>query len=400
MNRILILSVGITFCAFCGAFGQFPETSYDIYGLDRKTGDIFQITLDQTTGEFNPSWSCNGHFIVHDVLPVEGTQWLGITEVTTGVTTMLVGGEGGNNASWSPNGQWIAFDLCPGFEHGCDPRIFVVPAEGGVPRLIVSDAISPQWSNNSCRIVFARPSDGSIRTVDLSGTDERLVIAPAPGEWTMNSPNWSPNNQWIVFEWYGYILNLPVNRFGEPTGDWQIVANDLYYNYSPDWSNHSKMVVFGADNVLWTVSISGTDRTQITFPAVWGDYDPSYSNNGKYIAFSGYSPRGAAKLATVGETVTPSGFVLSQNYPNPFNPVTTISYQIPADASVTLTVSDIVGRIVARLVDGPQEAGFKSVTFDGSKLASGLYFYRLEAHSMIGGEAGNFVETRKLMLVK
>ena len=88
----------------------------------------------------------------------------------------------------------------------------------------------------------------------------------------------------------------------------------------------------------------------------------------------------------------PEDFGLSQNYPNPFNPVTTISYQLPDDAHVTLVVSDVMGREVATLVNGQEEAGHKSVRFDASNLASGIYFYRLQA--------GIFVESRKLMLMK
>jgi hypothetical protein len=83
---------------------------------------------------------------------------------------------------------------------------------------------------------------------------------------------------------------------------------------------------------------------------------------------------------------------LSQNYPNPFNPFTTIHYQIPSRAHVTLTVFDLLGREVATLVDGMEEPGEKRATFDGSALASGVYFYRLRA--------GDFVQTRKLVLVR
>ncbi len=80
------------------------------------------------------------------------------------------------------------------------------------------------------------------------------------------------------------------------------------------------------------------------------------------------------------------------NFPNPFNPMTTISYELAVNIHVTLTVTDIIGREVSRLVDGYQEAGYKTVIFDASNVASGIYFYRIQA--------GDFVETRKLILIK
>ncbi len=73
----------------------------------------------------------------------------------------------------------------------------------------------------------------------------------------------------------------------------------------------------------------------------------------------------------------PERFELQQNFPNPFNASTTISYSIPKTGSVGLIVTDLLGRHVARLVDGIESAGFHRVRFDGSRLASGMYVYRL-----------------------
>ncbi|HEX7070513.1 MAG TPA: T9SS type A sorting domain-containing protein, partial [Rhodothermales bacterium] len=74
----------------------------------------------------------------------------------------------------------------------------------------------------------------------------------------------------------------------------------------------------------------------------------------------------------------PEGYALDQNYPNPFNPQTTIRYEMGAAGRVTLAVYDLLGRRVATLVDGSRPAGVHQVTFDGSLLPSGVYFYRLE----------------------
>ena len=91
-------------------------------------------------------------------------------------------------------------------------------------------------------------------------------------------------------------------------------------------------------------------------------------------------------------TDMPAHFILDQNYPNPFNPSTTIRYGLPHTSNVTLTVFNTLGQLVAQLVNGEQEAGYHEVRFDGTGLSSGVYFYRLKA--------GDFVETKRLMLMK
>lgn len=88
----------------------------------------------------------------------------------------------------------------------------------------------------------------------------------------------------------------------------------------------------------------------------------------------------------------PTKFALMQNYPNPFNPTTTIAYELPTRAKVLLKVYDMLGREVATLVNGEQTAGRYAQPFNANALSSGVYFYRLQA--------GNFVETKKMMLVK
>jgi hypothetical protein len=90
--------------------------------------------------------------------------------------------------------------------------------------------------------------------------------------------------------------------------------------------------------------------------------------------------------------VSPAGFAIVEVYPNPFNPTTTLSYQLSANSPVHLQVFDTAGRLVATLAEGWQEAGSHQARFDGSGLAAGLYFVRLQA--------GNVASVTKMMLVK
>ncbi len=91
------------------------------------------------------------------------------------------------------------------------------------------------------------------------------------------------------------------------------------------------------------------------------------------------------------EAIT-QNFSLSQNYPNPFNPSTVISYQLPVNGNVTLKVYDVLGNEVAVLVDEEIPSGVYEINFNAANLASGIYFYKIQAAS--------FIETKKMILLK
>jgi len=110
------------------------------------------------------------------------------------------------------------------------------------------------------------------------------------------------------------------------------------------------------------------------------------------------NPPSALDLVSTETERTPSEFHLKPAYPNPFNPVTTVSYQLAADARVTLKIYDALGREVATLVDETKNAGEYTARFDGAGLSSGIYLARLVAIQGAGGKP--FTETTRLMLAK
>jgi hypothetical protein len=108
--------------------------------------------------------------------------------------------------------------------------------------------------------------------------------------------------------------------------------------------------------------------------------------NGKAVT------KNLSKSTNTNTTRAPMEYALYQNFPNPFNPYTTINYQIKFDGLVSLKIYDMLGREVKTLVNEEQTAGKYSIIFDGSTLASGVYFYTLRS--------GEYSTTKKLLLIK
>jgi subtilisin family serine protease len=94
----------------------------------------------------------------------------------------------------------------------------------------------------------------------------------------------------------------------------------------------------------------------------------------------------------INQDLIPTEFNLAQNYPNPFNPTTTINFSLPSDNQVSITVYDILGKEVAKLVNDFRSAGNYSIEFDASTLSSGVYIYQIKA--------GEFTESKKFILQK
>jgi hypothetical protein len=92
------------------------------------------------------------------------------------------------------------------------------------------------------------------------------------------------------------------------------------------------------------------------------------------------------------EETIPQRYTLEQNFPNPFNPSTTIRYEIPRDVKVTIDVYNLLGQKIRTLVDEEHSAGVYQIVFTGEMLASGVYFYRLQA--------GNYTEIKKMVLLR
>jgi Bacterial Ig domain/Carbohydrate binding module (family 35)/Secretion system C-terminal sorting domain len=146
-------------------------------------------------------------------------------------------------------------------------------------------------------------------------------------------------------------------------------------------------VVFDAtSNTLWSEKsinvnlIKGANTVQMELSWGWMYVD--------YLSV----PSSFVAVSVKNSSELPNVYSLEQNYPNPFNPATTIRYSLAQPGQVKLRIYDLLGRLVATLVDEKQNAGVYNVPFDARTMASGLYFYRIEA--------GKFTQVKKMLVLK
>jgi hypothetical protein len=153
------------------------------------------------------------------------------------------------------------------------------------------------------------------------------------------------------------------------------------------WASENAISASISPNI-GTVSLNGSKTVYVTSATQFVLTLSNGTTTVQYPVTVGNSPTGVQSSGSMLPTKTE----LNQNYPNPFNPSTVISYQLAAAGNVRLVVYDMLGRKIATLVDGMKGPGNYSETFDGSKLASGTYFARLETN-------GNY-QIRKILLMK
>jgi hypothetical protein len=150
----------------------------------------------------------------------------------------------------------------------------------------------------------------------------------------------------------------------------------------------SAMPELKADNMELRYNYDGTQTRVLVYSLQGHSFTGEALNlDGKLVslemATSDGSPVNAANL--------PTNYSLSQNYPNPFNPSTVISFTLPTRSEYTLSIYNVTGQVV-QTFSGVQEAGTVDITWEAGQLASGVYFYRLQA--------GNFTDTKKMVLLK
>jgi len=225
------------------------------------------------------------------------------------------------------------------------------------------------WNYSS---FYINSNEGNLRDIHfLSGTEGFAVSNVWNGQGGISYTTNAGSN------WTSQLFTSALNSLDFPTGN---------IGYAVGYSGSIlKTTDRGASWVSQTSGISDILRS-IDFVDSLTGY--ATGDNGRILKTTN-----GGVTALNGNTGTiPDGFALHQNYPNPFNPGSKIKYQLSRTSPVRISVFDVLGCEIAILIHKIQKPGVYEIDFDGSKYPSGIYFYILEA--------GDYRETRKMMLVK
>lgn len=190
-------------------------------------------------------------------------------------------------------------------------------------------------------------------------------------------------------------------------------AVTFWYKYSPAGKDQAHALVLltkwaGARTTIGTgllmISAATSAYTEGQIPITYSSSETPDTMDLTFISSGNPNPTAGTKMyiddialdytagVSIAKIPEPAGFALDQNYPNPFNPSTDIRYVIPRSSRVRLEVFSVLGQSVATLVDAIVPAGIYTVRFDGTRLSSGVYYYRLTA--------GEFWKTLSLLLIR
>jgi hypothetical protein len=246
------------------------------------------------------------------------------------------------------------------------------------------DKTGNSTANRPYQNIIARDNYVNVEVTTVTPAIKDASVANQMALW--NALQWEvpgiPSND-ILHSAYIFGDYDPTTIPGYKTEDGSGITKftDLVENFSQTGTvKYSKIDGLPIGSLIWN------DAQNIAYQAA-NSWDRLSKAKGDFLC-DGCPPEGVKVL----NTGVPASYSLSQNYPNPFNPITIINYSIKLQSMVSLKVYDVLGREVESLVDQNQKAGSYEVNFNASKLASGVYIYRLTA--------GDFVQSMKMMVIK
>lgn len=336
---------------------------------------------------------------------------LSISQITnySGTDYRLIG------LDWSPDNKWISYSYSSSSTaNELDYRIWLISPDGGTLHSVTSGRVdgSATWVS-STSILFTKGTTGppnipEFYTIDLNNDNYEK---PLTSDQLIRKYNPSVDFVHDLVAFYGstddqsgiYTMSLLGENI-EP-----IIENDYWSDIHPFWTGDGQNIIFTSSRSghyeIWSINIESKRIQQITHSQIrevkrfYGRPSPDGSqlavleldnilDNAKIKLI----PNEIISDINLHQNYSSFTFILHQNYPNPFNPLTTIRYSVPKLSHVSIKVYDVLGRKVATLVNEEKPIGNYEIQFNAKNIASGVYFYRMQA--------GSFVETKKIILLK
>jgi hypothetical protein len=285
------------------------------------------------------------------------------------------------------------------------PELYADPGRGVTPDMVsptirVFDVQNNAYYWPTKLTDFYQAYNDTVATYDSvdvpvygTGTTQKMYLRRV-----IAKPKWlTTYNRWTIDSLAGPL---------SPSGIVEVGNQEVDPGFPAVTTNHVDSLIYYLHEIL-TGTLDANRwcyPTNNLYPAVWPlPEDMAYTNAALQTAgkdgfalgdLNWFPAQKAQWLLTDVERVSelPEGYSLSQNYPNPFNPSTRIEFSLPTQSEVELKVFNMLGQEVATLVSASMAPGRYTADFDGAKLASGMYIYRLKA--------GNFVSTAKMVLMK
>lgn len=238
---------------------------------------------------------------------------------------------------------------------------------------------------NNNHVLFAASDSRLYRSSDLG---ENWQTLDSLGYYNQGICIHSPNTVYCISSARLYrSTNLGNTWFiADSTANFgNLTCNVLGVLFVSDWDGIYRSMDFGVNWEQINSGLTFTDITSMNFD------EQGYLYAGTWGAGVFRSVESTVSVQII-NTEIPKSFSLSQNYPNPFNPVTNIKFDIPKSGFVEITIYDLLGREVTKLVNQQMQAGSYNVDWDASNYPSGVYFYELVA--------GSYADTKKMVLIK
>lgn len=243
----------------------------------------------------------------------------------------------------------------------------------------IGKALLPNDANIDSWMFYGESSTGNVANIFLDDFYYHNDIANFPLPVELGSFMASASGRSAILHW---------NTISEINNAGFEVQKSFKKSAESDFSGWEKAgFVSGNGTVNFAVNYSFEDKNLSKGIYKFRIKQVDYNGNHEY-----FYPSFGSELSIV----PPLNFELKQNYPNPSNPKSKIDFSMPFDGNISVRVYDISGREVALLAEGFRTADFYTVDFDGSNLASGIYFYRFIAE----GSEQKFIKTLKMVLVK